>query len=574
MPYSDEVATELGIQPPTDVLGRAGTQLVNAPSNIFNAFSRMWYNLGFKDEGSQPVELPTAPLAPARGFGEKAIDVAANLGEQIPLIMAGEGAVGALGKAAELPALLTRIAKPAAGFGVLGASESPTEGAVQGALGAGFGAAEVAPLPLKILLAGGIGAASAVENYQQTQDIKQAAAVGGAMSIVPFFMRNAKKAAAKGGVQTVDDLNHLLEGGATPRLEDVQTARPVPGTGGQADLTPLLQENITGARPIFGTDQAGMGGSELPAPNRPDLLTGPKAKIAEIADGKEAAMPITVNGTSYGSHAEALDALQNLTRPKVDAATVAEPTPIVEAKPSNRLTLKSVIHADDPVTIEKAAKKLGIEYHGQYEGTDYLTFKIPNDADHPAYGANLSLTNGASYKDLKNELQRVKDSFEVDRPKWEAEKVLKAGEKGTTPAPETKVATLQPATTETVASKAIQYKGRTFSGASHEEATAKLEKAYPRYRQESQPLQLNLVSPLTKVASSARKKLTNSIVVKCKTQWRKRVRLPNQLQVKVELTRFQRNTLPKQSSNPLLPLRKRRPGMQSHRLQVDSLLVR
>jgi hypothetical protein len=472
MPFSQEIADQLS-PPEGQPLARAGEQLANLPSNIFNDMTRMWYNLGFKlDDNQAPVEVPKPfDLKAPTGFGEKAVDVGAGIAQQVPLILGGEGAAGALAKSAELPTLLTRLIKPATGFGLSGLTESPEEGALQGGMGAAFGAAEAAPPLLRTLLAGGIGLTAGLSDYARSGNPTQATAIGATMGLMPFFMRNAKRAAST--FETPEQLQQYLEGKTTPQLNDVQTARPVAGTGGGGELTPLLNESTTAARPIFGTDTATEraktfiegrppalpaaeppiveGGqkpiSELPEAAQPLPIQDTTAsKLDKIVDNQPAATPVTVEGKVYGSQQEAIDATTKERTPTiVTPAAAAEPTVQAAINPSRRLTLKSVMHADDQDMLKKAADKLGVEYQGKWPGSNNLEFKIPDNTDHPAYGANFGIEQGATYKDLKNALQAKKDAFEVDRPQWEAAKLKREGA-GITPAPtpaEPKVATLQ-----------------------------------------------------------------------------------------------------------------------------------
>jgi hypothetical protein len=466
MPYSDEVAAELGAEPDSgSALSRLGTQALNLPSNVFNQFTEAWQNLGFRDptQPTTPVELPTIPLAPPQGFAQKAVDIGAGLATQLPLIMGGEGAAAAVGRAAELPALLTRILKPAVGFGAAGLAESPQEGALSGAVGGAFGAAEAAPLPIKALLAGGIGAVSAYQNYQRTQDPTQAAATGLGMSLLPFFFGKAAKT-SEAAADTAPSAERLALPSSveTPHWESVpmtarssrepiiippeqpvalqgQLALPaptrliegrpagslmrIPETVYPPNIIPFQRPTFTptelrrgaGVQPPEGSlvypatytpeeIQRGMARRFSPAPQdvtveQPPIQ--PSTPVATVAKGGEAASPVIVNGKIYNSMQEAQDA-GAISPPAPPAA----PTATAESvNTSRRLTLKSVMHSNDPEMLQKAANKLGIEFKGNYPAPmNLLEFKIPQDHPTEARGANFNLTEGASFKDLKNKL--------------------------------------------------------------------------------------------------------------------------------------------------------------------------
>ena len=496
MPYSDEVAAELGAEPDSgSALGRLGAQALNFPSNVYNQLSSAWQNLGFRDP-TQPdanIQMPLPiPLTPPQGFAQRAVDIGAGFASQLPLIMGGEGAVASLGRAAELPALLTRILKPAAGFGLAGLADSPQEGALSGAVGGAFGAAEGAPFPIKTALAGGIGALSAYQNYQRSKDPTQAAGVGLGMSLLPFFFGKAAKT-AEAAADTTPPLalpEPPLTARRVPRYrwEDTgptivpQPERPT-SLQGQLALpapTPLLESRPAGSliripetvnapniipfqRPTFTPTELrrGMGvqppeGSLVYPPTytsgevargmarrfTPDVTVEqppvqPAAPIATVAKGGEAAAPVIVNGKLYRSMQEAQDtgAISPPAPPQVPT------TPAETVNASRRLTLKSVMHSNDPEMLQKAANKLGIEFKGNYPAPmNLLEFKIPQDHPTEARGANFNLAEGASFKDLKNKLNSKFAEFGPSPTT-----VLKEKGTGTAPPePPKPVATLQP----------------------------------------------------------------------------------------------------------------------------------
>lgn len=120
---------------PPGLLSRAGQQLANAPSDIFNTSSRLLFNLGLQDT-NEPAQVPQVYDIPeAKGFAEHAVDFLAGGVSQIPLIMLGEGIVGAGANLLEAGSVVSSMAKGAGGFALLGASdENPIEGAAVGAV--------------------------------------------------------------------------------------------------------------------------------------------------------------------------------------------------------------------------------------------------------------------------------------------------------------------------------------------------------------------------------------------------------------------------------------------------------
>ena len=176
-------------QPSSSLLSRAGQQAVNIPSNIFTELSKLAFNVGIQSpEDTAPAEFPTPFDIPApKGVGEGLIDAAAGLATSLPLFIAGEALGGGVGGAVEAGPVLANVARMAGAFGLSGLSKSPQSGAIEGALGAGFGAVEKVPGLYKIPAALALGGVAAIERLsEKPEDTTGALTAGAVTAALPF----------------------------------------------------------------------------------------------------------------------------------------------------------------------------------------------------------------------------------------------------------------------------------------------------------------------------------------------------------------------------------------------------
>ena len=450
------------------LLARFGENVANTPSDIINSMMNLYYGLGFRSaEQPAPVSVPKPFDIPApQTIPETLTDVAAT----IPTYLTGEaaGAEIATGSGLEKAAALARMLKVGGGFGLQGLTTSPEEGAKQAGVGAAYGAAESAlPLPARLAAAGGVGLETYLSNREAGATRTRAGLMAGLMSLLPFATRTKIPPPAT-PVEEVGSELALRPAGPLVGESPIPEMRPIPGTGGPVPFGGALEESTTRARPIFGTETAGMGGTELPNGPQPALaLPSPEAPLllrarttppegALIRDpimtqlearrgagiqppeGSLIQEPIMTQqearrgiGLEGGLTEEPLFTQAEVRRgmgvqppegslidiggvPKAGVEPLAAPP---TAPP--KIKLATIIQHDNEAISQAAADKLGIEYKGIWPGTNHIEFKIPEDAPNAARGANITLESGATFKDLKNtvaeRIQRFEDGAALKR---------------------------------------------------------------------------------------------------------------------------------------------------------------
>lgn len=519
IPPPDDSIPDLPAEQPS-LLSRAGEQAVNLGPNILNDMLRLSYNVGLsptKEEVPQPYDIPEARTVPEAG-----VDVAASLASALPFFATGEGAGEGLAELTKAGPILSRIMRTSAGFGLQGATESPQEAGVGAGLGAGFGAAEAAlPLPARLAAAGLVGLGTYASEREQGVSPTGSAILGTTQALLPFLTRGRVKDLPK---PTESDIPLLTYRPPEQRyLEDVQTARVIPGTGGPIPYGGELEESTSAARPIFGTDTATgrpifakntelqptppppfplqIGGRTVPPEGsliREPIMTQAESRVGagiRPPEGSLVEQPTFTSGEVAAGMGRSLNG-------------EAEPGPAT-AKPA-RILQSTVLDHNNPDQLKAIASKVGLEFgtpgtgiwpaEFSENGIPRIEFKIPENADNAAAGSNLGVPSGTKVKDLKNLVQQKIADFEAAEAKH-AEFVQQNKV-------QPKVATLQPEVQTpngpttggggTGTQLAVRYKGEVFQGATHEEAIEKMAEKYPGYKSESRrafPIERGEVTP-------------------------------------------------------------------------------
>lgn len=239
------------------IMGRIGQQLVNTPANLLNDLMRLQYNLGLHDEDQR--EAPQGPvpynIPEAKTTGEGLVDIGANIVQSIPLFLTGEGAGMGAARLANAGPIAARMLRMAGAFGVGGLAESPEHAAVEGALGAGFGAAESLPGPLKYLAALGVGAGTFANLKHEGATDTRAGIMGTVQAALPLLLHARGRVPAEVAERPVAPLQLEYRPQANRYLEDVQTATRVPGTGGVIPYGGQLEESTSRGMPVVGTER-------------------------------------------------------------------------------------------------------------------------------------------------------------------------------------------------------------------------------------------------------------------------------------------------------------------------------
>lgn len=404
------------------ILGRIGQRTANLPSELLNSLLRLGYNTGIKEPGqAQPESVPTPYDVPeAKTTGETLVDVGSKLAESVPFFLSGEGAGEGLAKISSAGPMLARMMKVGGGFATQGLTESPTQGAADATLGAGMGAVEsMLPGPLRYLAAAGLGVGTGLMTKAEGGSDKQALIQGSVNAILPLLFGVRGKTPKSLGESHMP----LLPWTDRLSLEDVQTARPIPGTGGPIPYGGKLPESTTRARPIFGTDQVPSRPiyvrpgesiiegdfSEIPATrsqNSSAILPLPEP-IFSPAEARRKAGILPPPGSlvrepnySMGeitagktlSEEEALAKIKS-NQPQPEVATL---------QPANgkvRVLLSTVLDHENPTVAQAAAEKLGLKFDGVIgdEASGQKWQFTPTSG-----GSTIAVPVGATFKDLKN----------------------------------------------------------------------------------------------------------------------------------------------------------------------------
>lgn len=465
------------------ILGRIGQQLANTPANLLNDLMRLQYNLGLHDDDQK--EAPQGPLPfnipEAKTTGEGLVDIGANLVQSLPLFLTGEGAGAGIARLANAGPVAARMLRMAGAFGTGGLAESPEHAAVETALGAGFGAAESIPGPLKYLAALGVGAGTYANLKHEGATDTRAGIMGTVQAALPLILhaRGRPKVAAE---PAVAPLQLEYRNPANRYLEDVPTATRVPFTGGVIPYGGELVESTERARPVAGTERLDRVNGRLPAdsPFRmqpseiiegeftdvPKLLPAPPERImtdVELRRGlgvtapegslvREPSMTMSeaLRGRGVQPPPGSLIREPAITMEEARTAVAArtptngrviafeqpvEPPPSTPTAPAKvapkRVLLSSVLHESNEELVKTAAKKLKLDYIGVQEGGGLYPNQLYFNLTTPGRETTIALESGATFKDLKNKL--LAKNAEYDAAEAAAAKRPK------------KVATLQPA---------------------------------------------------------------------------------------------------------------------------------
>jgi hypothetical protein len=408
-----DVDVEIPQESPS-IMGRIGQRAANVPSEILSDLMRLNYNLGFRtSDQPAPLDIPKPYDIPeAKTLGEAGVDIGSNIVESLPLFLSGEGAGEGAARLAGAGPILSRMMRVAGGFGVQGLTDSPEMAAEEGAMGATFGLAESVPGKWKYPAAALLGLTTALQKKAEGGSDTAATVSGVSNALLPLIahIRRRPPAAA---AEAPEAMEQLLLGynPAARALEDVQTARPIPGTGGPISYGGELPESTTRARPIFGTEQSSVIEADFTmAPREAPTLALPEQRMTDVERRKGMGVK-----PPPGSLIHELPNGDSVATLQSSAPSIAEAPEA--AKPSGRLLLRTVLSHETPELAEKAAQKLGLEFQGAM-GTDipgytpHLEFRFASDAPHAAAGANISLPGGSTYAELKNKVRSKIAAFE------------------------------------------------------------------------------------------------------------------------------------------------------------------
>lgn len=370
------------------ILGRIGQRAANVPSDIYNDLTKLLFNANvLRDPGQTEAPLVATPydIPEAKTTGEGVVDIGVNLAESLPFFLSGEGAGEGVAKLAGSGPLLTRMLRVAGGFGVQGLTDSPEHAVTESALGAGFGAAEHLPGPMKYIAAGAVGLGTALDTMVHGGSNTQATISGVTQGLLPLITGRLSR--MKPAVADKENLPQLLLGyrnQSQRSLPDVARAEPIPATSGPYAYGGELPESTTRARPIYGTERTSTAYDKRSVIEA-DFTDVPREPVTPLLEDAKVAT--------------------------LQSETAAAPTE-VPTKTSGRLLLRSVLSPENEAMAQKAADKLGLEFKGFWPGTNHVEFKFPEGTDHPASGGNLTLKPNGTYADLKNKVAEKTKLFE------------------------------------------------------------------------------------------------------------------------------------------------------------------
>jgi hypothetical protein len=489
-------------QDPPSILGRIGQRAANAPSDILNDLMRLSYNVGFKDPDQ--TEAPQVPIPydvpQAQTTGESLVDIGANLAESLPLFASGEGIGSGVARLAKAGPVAAKMLRYASGFGIQGLSESPEHGAIESALGAGYGAAEALPGPLRYLAALGVGAGTYANLKGEGASDRQAGIMGIVQSILPLITHRPIKQAITREVPPMEGIGDThgpfqpgygFNIGLTERsdlaLESQPTGTPPVGSlirepiysEGEANRIATLQQRPPAPLLRLASDEElpfvkPNGESQLPASTRVQATTeqpllplgGPNGSLirdpimtmAEMRRGRDVQPPegslIREPAITMGEARAVIAARTPVEGKVIPFEEPAAPT-APEPKPSNRLLLSSVLSHEDTTLAEKAAKKLGLEFKGVQDNAGRYPNQLYFNLTTPGRETTISLESGKTYKDLKNQVlakNREYDAKETAAAVRDSEAVKKVAtlqQESIGASPETAAATSPPSSLET-----------------------------------------------------------------------------------------------------------------------------
>lgn len=373
---------------------------VNAPYNIATDVANTPASLGLsseKMESMAPFDIP-----PAQDWTDVVADIPGALLRAVPEYLGGRGIAKKF-----LPKTLSPIIKEAVTEGVgfaAPSSSDASEAATQGGIGAGFGAASaLMPGKAKFLLSAGVGGATYLAEKAHGASDLQAAGMGTVNALLPAFSRGARPI-----TRSSDPL--LLNNGPSNLLEDVQSTRPINGTGGPVPYGGELVESTTRAMPIEGTQQFEPAGGRFTRNDLP-IQEGQFADIPNPQLVNRPAQLMLPQGNGEGmliaqprfspNEANTIATLQS----KAQAPQVSAP----------RVQMSTVLHPENQTMVNAAAKKLGINFEQIFptEQGARIGFKFPENAGHEAAGASFDVPAGTTFKDLKNTIKQKIEQFKV-----------------------------------------------------------------------------------------------------------------------------------------------------------------
>lgn len=454
------------------ILGRIGQRAANAPADIFNDLSRLLYNVGIRDSDQEHAPEITTPyeIPEAKTLGEGAVDIGATLAESLPLFLSGEGMGAGAARLASAGPIATRMLRMASAFGTQGLTESPKHAAIETTLGAGFGAAESLPGPLRYLAALGVGVGTVASLKGEGASDTQAGIMGAVQGLLPLVTRIRGRAPATATEPPVAPLQLGYRSSTARALPDVQRTTVIPETGGTIPYAGELVETTSGAKPVVGTErfdrvtgripedspfrmrserpiidaeftEDAVNGMPklLPAPRPPNssLIRDPIMTMAEMRRGNGVLPPpgsLIREPAITMEEARSVVAARTPTegivipfRPQTHEIPKTDLSP--RTKPSDRLLLSSVLSHEDTTMAEKAAVKLGLEFKGVQDNGGLYPNLLYFNITTPGRETTLALESGKTYKDLKNKI--IEKNRQYDLGEVKAKEMAKSKEVAT-----------------------------------------------------------------------------------------------------------------------------------------------
>jgi hypothetical protein len=368
------------------LLSRAGMGLANAPTDLVNELMQLNENIGLqKSEGNltPPYDIPEP-----QNWKESLVDVGTGLAREAPLFAAGGAIGGGVARTLRAGPAVSSILRSGAAFGLQGETQSNEQGAMEGGLGAGFGAVEsMLPGPARYAAAGAVGLATGIKAKSEGASNLQAVSEGGVNALLPLLLgRGAPKSLASS-----DERLSLTGPQSARELPYVPQMRVIPRENGFAPPEELNGGNGNGrlALPDIEGDF-----QRLPSHEAPMMLPAPSG----MPNGSLIRNPIFTENEAltYAQNKSGIATLQ----PEVPKPTLPTPPPPPPTK-SPRLLLSTVLSHENPTMAQKAAEKLGLTFDGVF-GADTPTPKLQFTPK--SGGSTIAVPIGTKFKDLKNKL--------------------------------------------------------------------------------------------------------------------------------------------------------------------------
>lgn len=300
------------IAEPPSLLSRVGEQAANYVPEITNDMTRLLFNLGMKEPGQEkPYEFPKPyDIPPARGLAEGGVDFLSGVARALPLIASGEGAGAGVAELMGAEKLASRVIGSATGFGIQGATESRTQGALGAAAGSLWGLEDVVPKKYKIPAAAALGLFSGAENYVETNDPIKALTQGAVNAVLPGTMRRILKG----------------RGVDKPNVPEVSAAEP-PAPPGYRENIGLTKSPALILRGEVPTPEGALirepTYSEGEALRIANLQNAPTKQRFQLSSNENLELPFSRNGNGAAAPVVPVNRLPDMFRP--EGALIREP---------------------------------------------------------------------------------------------------------------------------------------------------------------------------------------------------------------------------------------------------------